>query len=84
MIINRSVAPLIHYHGGKRAYAELSTESNNWIYVNSEKAVWTSNMRLLYLCEKRNGIWKISNITSIFEMDRLSPVITGTDLQMFV
>ena len=82
VIINRSVAPLIHYHGGKRAYAELPTESNHWIHVNGEEAVWTSNMRLLYRCEKRNGRWKISNMTSIFEMDKLSPVIPGTDLHV--
>ena len=82
VIINRSVAPLIHYHGGNRAYAELPTESNHWIHVNGEEAVWTSNMRLLYRCEKRNGIWKISNMTSIFEMDKLSPVIPGADLHV--
>ena len=82
VIINRSVAPLIHYNGGNRAYIELPTESNHWIRVNGEEAVWTSYMRLLYRCEKRNGIWKISDMTSIFEMDKLAPVVFGTDLHI--
>lgn len=65
-----------------RAYAELPTESNHWIRGNGEGAVWTSDMRLLYRCEKRNGTWKITNMTSVFEMDKLSSVIHGTDLHI--
>ena len=82
VIINRSVAPIVHYNGGDRAYVELPTESNHWIRVNGEEAVWTSDMRLLYRCEKRNGVWKIADMTSVFEMDKLTPVIPGTDLHI--
>ena len=82
VIINRSVAPIVHYNGGNRAYVELPTEANHWIRVNGEEAVWTSNMRLLYRCEKRNDVWKISDMTSVFEMDKLTPVIPGTDLHI--
>lgn len=82
VIINRSVAPLVHHHGGNRAYVELPTESNHWIRVHGEEAVWTSCMRLVYRCEKRQGVWKISDMTSIFEMDKLAPVVPGTDLHI--
>ena len=82
VILNRSVAPLVHYNGGDRAYVELPTESNHWIIVNGEEAIWTSYMRLLYRCEKRNGIWKIADMTSVFEMDKLAPVIPGRDLHI--
>lgn len=82
VIINRSVAPIVHYNGGNRAYVELPTEANHWIHVNGEEAVWTSNMRLIYRCEKRNGVWKISDMSSIFEMDKLAPVVPGTDLHI--
>ena len=43
-----------------------------------EPDIW----RPLYRCEKRNGIWKISDMTSIFEMDKLAPVVPGTDLHI--
>ena len=82
VIINRSVAPLVHFNGGNHAYVELPTEANHWIHVNGEEAVWTSNMRLLYRCEKRNSVWKISDMTSVFEMDKLAPVVPGTDLHI--
>lgn len=82
VIMNRSVAPLVHYHGGNRAYVELPTEANHWLHVNGEEAVWTSDMRLIYRCEKRNGVWKIADMTSIFEMDKLAPVVPGTDLHV--
>jgi len=80
-IINRSCAPIVHQNGD-RAYVELPTESNHWIEVNGEKAVWTSYMQLLYRCEKRAGIWKITDLTSIFDNDKLVPVIPGVDLHI--
>lgn len=72
MIINRSIASLVQYHGGNRTYVELPTEANHWLHVNGGQVVWTSIMRLIYRCEKRNGIWKIADRTSIFEMDKLA------------
>ena len=82
VITNRSVAPIVHYYGGDHAYVELPTEANHWIRVNGEAAVLTSNMRLLYRCEKRDEVWKISDMTAVFEMDKLAPVIPGTDLHI--
>ncbi len=81
VVINRSSAPIIHQHGN-RAYVELPTESNHWITVNGEPAIWTSYMRLIYRCEKRGGVWKIADMTSVFESDKLTPVIPGTDLHI--
>ena len=82
VIINRSCAPIVHYYTGDHAYVELPTEANHWIHVNGEDAILTSNMRLLYRCEKRDSVWKISDMTSVFEMDKLAPVIPGTDLHI--
>ncbi len=81
IILNRSSAPIIHQHGN-RAYVELPTESNHWIKVNGEEAIWTSYMRLIYRCEKRGGVWKIADMTSVFESDKLTPVVPGTDLHI--
>lgn len=81
MILNRSCAPIIHQNGN-RAYVELPTESNHWIEVNGEEAVWSSYMQLLYCCEKRDSVWKIADMTSIFECDKLAPAIAGTDLHI--
>lgn len=80
-ILNRSSAPIIH-QDGNRAYVELPTDGIHWIKVNGEDAVWTSQMRLIYRCEKRDGVWKISDLTSIFEADKLEPVVPGTDLHI--
>ena len=81
LITNRSSAPNIHVRG-ERAYAELPVETNHWIRVHGEEAVWTSLMRLVYRCEKRGGIWKISDMTSLFEADKLAPAVPGTDLRV--
>lgn len=61
---------------------ELPTEANHWLHVNGEEAVWTSDMRLIYRCEKRDSVWKISDMSSVFEMDKLAPVVPGTDLHI--
>lgn len=81
VILNRGLPPVIH-QAGNRAYVELPTDGIHWIKVNGEDAIWTSYMRLIYRCEKRNGVWKISDLTSIFESDKLEPVVAGTDLHI--
>lgn len=80
-IINLSCAPIVHLNKS-RAYVELPVEANHWITVNGEAAVWTSYMKLIYRCEKRNGEWRISDLTSIFNNDKLAPVVPGTDLHI--
>ena len=82
-IINRSVAPLVHMGpDGDRAWAELPTESNHWIKVNGVPAVWTSYMQLVYRCEKRDGVWKVADLSSLFNNDKLAPVVPGADLRI--
>lgn len=81
VIVNRSDAPSVHLHG-TRAYVELPVESNHWTWVNGERAVWTSYMRLFYSVEKRDGVWKIADMNSLYEMDKLAPVVPGTDLHI--
>ncbi|MBD5559349.1 MAG: hypothetical protein HDQ87_03170 [Clostridia bacterium] len=83
VIINRSCAPVVHRGtNANRAYVELPTTSKHWIEVHGIPAVWTSHMRLIFKCEKRDGVWKILMMTSVFEMDELAPVVPGTDLRI--
>ena len=81
VIVGRNGAPVIHIHGN-RAWVELPTTAQHWIRVNGEQAIWTSYMRLIYRVEKRDGKWKIADMTSVFEKDMLNPVIPGTDLHI--
>lgn len=81
VIVGRNGAPVIHINGN-RAWVELPTTAQHWIHVNGERAIWTSHMRLIYRVEKRDGKWKIADMTSVFEKDMLSPVIPGTDLHI--
>ena len=81
VIINRLGSPVIHQNR-KKAYVELPMTTLRWIEVNGEEAVLTSYMRLLYRVEQRNGIWKISDLTTIDESDTLAPAIPGTDLHI--
>ncbi len=81
IILSRLGSPVIH-RNGKKAYVELPMTTNRWITVNGEEAVLTSYMRLIYRVEKRNGVWKISDLTTIDEDDTLQPAIPGTDLHI--
>lgn len=81
VIVGRNGAPVIHINGN-RAWVELPTTAWHWISVNGERAIWTSYMRLIYRMEKRDGKWKIADMTSVFEKDMLAPVIPGTDLHI--
>lgn len=79
LITCRSSAPNVHLRGS-RAYVELPVETNHWILVHGKEAVWTSLMRLVYRCEKRGSVWKIGDMTSLFEADKLAPAAPGDDL----
>ena len=81
IIINRIGSPIIHQNK-KKAYVELPMTTMHWIKVNGEEAVLTSYMRLIYRIEKRNNVWKISDLTTINEEDTLEPAISGTDLHI--
>ena len=79
LITCRSSAPNVHLRG-RRAYVELPVETNHWVRVHGKEAVWTSLMRLVYRFEKRGNNWKISDMTSLFEADKLVPAVPGDDL----
>ncbi|MFC6254864.1 hypothetical protein ACFP1H_09770 [Secundilactobacillus hailunensis] len=73
--------PIVHQNGD-RAYVELSSTTNHWQMVNDVEAVIESYMRLIYRVEKRNGDWKIVNLTSIDEADKMQPAIPGQELKV--
>ena len=81
VIVGRSSPPIVHQNG-KRAYVELPTMTIRWVKVNGEEAVLTSYMRLLYSVECREGVWKITDLTTVNEDDTLIPAIPGTDLHI--
>ena len=81
VILVRYSTPIIHQNN-KRAYAELPITTNRWVKVNGEEAVLTSYMRLLYCVECREGVWKITDLTTINEDDTLAPAVPGTDLHI--
>lgn len=80
-IVGRFGTPIVHQNG-TRAYVELSSTTNRWQLVNGVEAVLESYMRLIYRAEKRNGEWKIVDLTSIDESDKLEPAISGQDLKI--
>ena len=81
VILVRYSPPIVHQNN-KRAYAELPIVTNRWVKVNGEEAVLTSYMRLVYCVECREGVWKITNLTTINEDDTLAPAVPGTDLHI--
>lgn len=79
--VNRCGGALIHQNNN-RAFVEYPTTTIRSVKVNGVDAILTSYMRLLYRVEKRSGIWKIVEMTSINEADELQPAIPGTDLKI--
>ncbi|MFC6171820.1 hypothetical protein [Loigolactobacillus jiayinensis] len=80
-IVGRFGTPIVHQNE-TRAYVELSSTTNRWQLVNGVEAVLESYMRLIYRVAKRNGEWKIVDLTSIDESDKLTPAIPGQDLKI--
>ena len=79
--VNRCGGALIHQNKN-RAFVEYPSTTIRSLKVNGIDAILTSYMRLLYRVEKRGGVWKIVEMTSINEADELKPVIPGTDLKI--
>ncbi|WP_127848987.1 nuclear transport factor 2 family protein [Lacticaseibacillus hulanensis] len=80
-LVGRYAAPIVHLNGN-RAYAELPSTTKHWVNLDGEIAIVESFMRLIYCVEKRNGEWKISDMTAIDEADTIAPEIPGTDLHI--
>jgi len=80
-IINRSGPPVVH-HSGRRAVVELPSTTIRWLDVNGVEAELVSFMRLVYRTEKRDGTWRISDLSTVNEGDTLTPAVPGTDLHV--
>ena len=80
-ILNRLGPPLVH-HCGWRAVVELPSTTTRSISVHGVEAEFTSFMRLLYRAERRAGVWRISDLTAVYEWDTLHPAVPGTDLRV--
>lgn len=78
-LVNRTGAALIKINGSK-AFVEYPTTTTRGVWIHGKEATLTSYMTLLYRCEKRHGIWGITDMTSINEADELQPSIPGEDL----
>jgi hypothetical protein len=78
-IVGRSSPPLVHLRTATRAYVELPTVSDYWEIVNGTEAVLESFMRLIYRVEQRDGVWKIANMLSIYESDKLAAAVPGAN-----
>ncbi|MFD1431572.1 hypothetical protein [Lacticaseibacillus yichunensis] len=79
-IITRVCGPVVHQRSATRAYIEVPTISNYWEMCHGKEVVLTEYMRLLERAEKRDGIWKLAGMLSIYESDSLAPAIPGTTL----
>ena len=80
-ILNRLGPPLVHHCGG-RAVVELPSTTTRSISVHGVEAEFTSFMRLVYRTESRDGIWRISDLTAVYEWDTLHPAVPGTSLRV--
>ena len=80
-ILNRLGPPLVH-HSGRRAVVELPSTTTRSISVHGVEAEFTSFMRLVYRAEWRDGVWRISDLTAVYEWDTLHPAVPGTDLRV--
>lgn len=78
-ILNRLGPPLVH-HSGRRAVVELPSTTTRSISVHGVEAEFTSFMRLVYRAESRDGVWRITDLTAVYEWDTLHPAVPGTDL----
>lgn len=73
-IVGRFGTPIVHLNGN-RAYVELSSSTKHWMYLDKNEVVVESFMTLVYRVEKRDGVWKISDMSAICEADTLTPVL---------
>jgi len=80
-IINRAGPPVVH-HSGRRAVVQLPSTTIRWLTVNGVEAELVSFMRLIYRAEQRDGVWRISDLSTVNEGDTLNPAVPGSDLHV--
>ncbi|WP_125757632.1 hypothetical protein [Lacticaseibacillus hegangensis] len=81
-IITRVSTPVVHKLSATRAYVEMPNLSDYWEQLHGVEVVLEEFMRLIYRVEKRDGEWRIADMLSIYEADKLTPAIPGTDLKI--
>ncbi|KRN18173.1 hypothetical protein FC75_GL000865 [Lacticaseibacillus camelliae DSM 22697 = JCM 13995] len=81
-IITRVSTPVVHQLSATRAYVEMPNLSDYWEQLHGVEVVLEEFMRLIYRVEKRDGEWRIADMLSIYEADKLTPAIPGTDLKI--
>jgi hypothetical protein len=80
-ILSRLGPPLVH-HWGLRAVVELPSTTTRSVSVHGVEAELTSFMRLIYRAERRDGAWRISDLTAVNEWDTLHPAVPGAGLRI--
>ena len=82
-LVSRTSTPVIHLNSQTgRAYVELPATTKHWLMMGATEVVLESFRRLVYRVEKRNGEWRINDMSAINEADTLTPCIPGTDLNI--
>ena len=79
--VHRLSPTAVRIHG-KRAHAELPLTIEFSVSIKGTEAYLDSNARSQYLAEEIDGVWRIVDITTIYERDSLYPAIPGTHLDI--
>lgn len=82
-IVNRLAPPVVHFAGEPRsatpdrAVVDLPSTTVRWFDLDGVEVELTSYMMLVYRAEKRDGVWRVSQLNAINEADTLIPAIPG-------
>ncbi len=79
--VHRLSPPAIRVNGD-RALAEVPLTIEFRVNIKGVEAYLDSNARSQYRAEQTDGMWRIVDITSIYERDCLYPAIPGTRLDI--
>ncbi len=79
--VHRLSPPAIQFKDD-RALAEVPLTIEFRVTINGVEAYLDSNARSQYRAERIDGMWRIVDITSIYERDSLYPAIPGTRLDI--
>lgn len=79
--VHRASPPVIQIHVD-RAVIEMPVAAEVRTKFHGVEGDLVSFMRLLYRAERKDGRWKIMNLTCIYERDTLTPAMPGTVLTL--
>lgn len=75
-VVGQAGTPIVQ-QVGQRAFVELPTTTHFRLIDQNLLVELTSARRFLYRVTKRDGEWRISDVTVIHESDELLPVVPG-------